>query len=393
MFSGFFRRSWRIFLFALALATGRVQAQSCHLRVSLLTCASGEDLYATFGHSAIRVIDSTDGGDYVFNYGTFDTDTPHFYWKFVRGRLLYCLSASDYPSFMAEYYDEKRKVTEQVLDLSCAEKQAVWDFLRENYRPENRYYKYDFLFDNCATRIRDLFSRVLGKAWSVPDVIPEKGITFREIINGYLQDKPWERLGINLMFGKSTDRAIRPPEIMFLPRYLETALDSATLSGSPVVKEKKTVYDPGPASAPGYPFTGQPLLWCSLLALIVVLLSFRPGRAGRAVLPWVDRFLFFLTGLLGCFLLFMWFGTDHRVCAWNLNLLWAFPPNVVFSFYAHRGSRGTRRYATWVILLNLFLLAGWFVLPQQLPAETIPVIVMLVVRSWQILARPRLSLR
>lgn len=375
-------------------AAGGLRAQSCRLRVSLLTCASGEDLYATFGHSAVRVIDSSDGMDYVFNYGTFDMDTPHFYWKFVRGRLMYSLSVSDFPSFMQEYYVEKRKVTEQVLHLSCAEKAAVWQFLRQNYQPANRYYKYDFLFDNCATRIRDIFTGIFKQDLQVADIVPVPGLSFREIINEYLTNKPWERLGINLMFGKRTDAAMDAQSIQFLPHYLAEAFDSATVSDRPLVGEKKTVYDPGLLPASHYPFTSQPLLWFSLLAIGVILLSFyRDNALSRILTPWVDRCLFFLTGVLGCFLLFMWFGTDHRVCAWNYNLLWAFPPNVVFSFYAHRATRGVKRYATWVILLNLVLLLGWFVLPQQLPPAALPFVAMLVVRAWRILTRPRLKLR
>lgn len=387
-------RNILILCLALVLRFGNAGAQPCHLRISLLTCASGTDLYATFGHSALRVIDSTTGADYVFNYGTFDMDTPHFYWKFVRGRLMYSLSVSDFPSFMVEYHEEKRKVTEQILNLSCSEKQAVWQFLRQNYQPQNRYYKYDFLFDNCATRLRDIFSGIFDSAWQVPDIVPEPGLTFREIINRYLRNKPWERVGINLMFGKRTDAAMDSRQIVFLPQYLEVAFDSARVHGQPLVSEKKTVYDPGVSVGQSYPFSHQPMLWFSLLAILVILASFyRQNPLSRTVLPWVDRCLFFLTGLLGCFLLFMWFGTDHKVCAWNYNLLWAFPPNIVFSFYAHRTTPRVRKYATWVILLNLLLLLGWFVLPQQLPSEVIPFIAMLVVRAWQILIRPRVPLR
>lgn len=383
-----------ILCFALLLGARSSRAQSCGLRVSLLTCASGDDLYATFGHSALRVIDSADGRDYVFNYGTFDMDTPHFYWKFVRGRLMYSLSVSDFPSFMEEYHEEKRRVTEQVLSLSCTEKQAVWEFLRENYTPRNRYYKYDFLFDNCATRIRDIFERVLGEGWQLGNIVPVPGLSYREIINQYLHNKPWERVGINLMFGKRTDAAMDSRTIQFLPRYLETAFDSVRVHGRPLVETKVVVYDPGETTAAVYPLWSRPMVAFSLVAILVIVASFNGDRVvSRAVLPWVDRCLFFITGLLGCFLLFMWFGTDHKVCAWNYNLLWAFPPNIVFSFFAHRTTPRVRRYATWVIVLNLVLLLGWFVLPQQLIPETVPFIAMLVVRAWQIAIRPRIRLR
>lgn len=381
-----------ILTFGIAFCQQNAAAQSCHLRISLITVAPGSDLYATFGHSAVRVIDSSTGGDYVFNYGTFNFDTPHFYWKFVRGKLMYSLSVWDYPTFMMEYHEEKRKVWEQVLDLSCAEKETVWQFLQWNYLPQNRDYKYDFLFDNCSTRIRDIFIKIFGPGWQVPDIVPGSRLSFRKIINQYLSHKPWEKLGINLMFGKSTDDTMNRMQIMFLPDYLMKGIGSSKVNGKPLVKKESVLYDPGTTAEEHYPFYLYPAFLFALLAVFIIVLSFNPLRKiSRMVIPWVDRCIFFLTGLLGFFLLFMWFGTDHQVCEWNYNLLWAFPFNLIFSFYLHKNSRGVKRYATLVIVLNFILLIGWFVLPQQLPLAVIPFLAILVVRAWHILARPSLK--
>lgn len=366
--------------------------QPCGLRVSLLTCGTGDDLYACFGHSAVRVVDSSRGFDYVFNYGTFDFDRPDFYWQFTRGKLPYYLSVQDYPSFLMAYRYEHRKVIEQVLDLSCAQREAVWQFLQRNYQPENRYYQYDFLFDNCSTRIRDIFSKVLGPAWSVPDVIPEKGMSFRSIINGYLGGHPWERLGINLLFGTPTDAVMQPMQVMFLPDYLMAGVGASQAGGRPLVGETRVAYDPGPSRPGAYPLYRKPLFWFILLALAVALATRSNGGAAARILPWVDRCLFFLTGLLGCFMLFMWFGTDHRVCAWNYNLLWAFPPHLVFSFYTRSRGAGTQRYALLTILLNLVVLTGWFVLPQQFPLEVLPLVAILTLRAWGIFRQARTAI-
>lgn len=371
-----------------------VSAQPCHLRISLITVGTGNELYATFGHTAIRVIDSTDSEDYVFNYGTFDFDTPHFYWKFVRGKLMYSLSVAYFNDFMSEYYQEKRKVTEQVLNLTCAEKETIWQFLQNNYLPQNRDYKYDFLFDNCSTRIRDIFVRVFGPGWKYPNIVPEPELSFRTEINRYLSNKPWEKLGINLMFGKSTDDTMNSSQIMFIPDFLEKGVGSSTLNNKPLVESTQVLYDPGPQPDNSFPVYLEPLFWLVILAIFIVVISFnRQWLISRKLLPWVDRCLFFLTGLLGLFLLFMWFGTDHGVCRWNFNLLWAFPLNIVYSFYVHKNTSGVRKYAGWVILLCFFLLFGWYVLPQQLPLAVLPIIAMLFVRAWHILGRHKLSLR
>lgn len=369
-------------------------AQPCHLRISLITVGTGNELYATFGHSAIRVIDSSDGGDYVFNYGTFDFDTPHFYWKFIRGKLMYSLSVENFPDFMAEYYQEKRKVTEQLLNLSCAEKKTIWRFLQYNYLPQNRDYKYDFLFDNCSTRIRDIFVRVFGPGWKYPNIIPESNLSFRTEINRYLRKKPWERLGINLMFGESTDDSMNSSQIMFIPAFLEKGVANSTINGKPLVEKTQVLYNPGPQPDNGFPFYFQPLFWLVLLAIFITIISFnRQWLISRKLTPWIDRCLFFLSGLLGLFLVFMWFGTDHHVCRWNYNLLWAFPLNIIYSFFVQKNTSRVKKYAGFIILLNLFLLFGWFVLPQQIPAEVLPVVAMLFVRAWHILSRPKLVLK
>lgn len=128
---------------------------SSRLRISLLTCTPGEELYSTFGHSALRVTDSNAVTDLVYNYGTFNFDDEGFYLKFARGKLLYYVSVELFRDFAANYQYENRGITEQVLNLSGEEKIRMRHFLEENLQPQNRYYKYDFFFDNCTTRLRE----------------------------------------------------------------------------------------------------------------------------------------------------------------------------------------------------------------------------------------------
>lgn len=132
---------------------------SSRLRISLLTCTPGDELYSTFGHSAVRVFDSTSSKDIVFNYGMFDFEDPDFYVKFVKGKLRYFVAADNFENFKTEYQYYHRGITEQVINLSAEEKTAIQKFLYNNIREENKYYKYDFLFDNCTTRLRDIIVR------------------------------------------------------------------------------------------------------------------------------------------------------------------------------------------------------------------------------------------
>ena len=132
---------------------------SCGIRISLLTCTPGTELYSTFGHSALRVFDSSNNTDLVYNYGTFEFYDPDFYNKFVKGKLLYFVSIDSLPSFMEEYDYYKRGITEQAINISCEEKQRMVAALFENAKEENKYYRYDFNYDNCTTRLRDMLEK------------------------------------------------------------------------------------------------------------------------------------------------------------------------------------------------------------------------------------------
>src|SRR5699024_5707114 len=160
--------------------------------------------------------------------------------------------------------------------------------------PNNRFYKYDFLFDNCATRISDIFDDTFGNSWEIKDIIPRKGLSFRQIINAYLKDSPWERLGINLMFGSHADKAMTNKQIMFLPDFLMKGLANSTVAGKPLVKHTEVLYKPTEPHADFYSFYKHPLFWFSLLGLLIVLLSFmKITPFTDAILSWIDRCLFF----------------------------------------------------------------------------------------------------
>jgi len=366
---------------------GKDVFSSDSLQISLITSGPGNDLYTAFGHTAIRVQDFSSGGDFVFNYGTFDFSTDHFYWKFTRGRLMYFLSVQKFPLFLQAYKAEGRKLTEQILNLSKAEKHHIFNYLRVNYKPENRFYKYNFLSDNCATRIRDIIGDSYGKSWKIDNIIPEKGLSFRDIINAYLDNSPWERLGINLMFGKRADEAMTNKEIMFLPKYLMVGFQHSSINGHSLVKTKKILNNPHSEKAP-YPFYLRPIFWFSLLCLFILILSFsKSNKFSNKLLPWIDRCLFFLSGLLGCFLVFMWFGTDHGITKWNYNILWLFPVNIFFSFHFFKDKKWVKTYAIFIVAVNLILLATFLILPQELPFALLPFMAVLGVRALKIISR------
>ncbi|MGH2645957.1 MAG: DUF4105 domain-containing protein, partial [Ginsengibacter sp.] len=311
-----------LFLFPLKIFA---QNDSCHLRISILTCAPGEELYSTFGHSAIRVTDSVTNNDIVYNYGTFNFEEPGFYTKFIRGKLSFYLSPDDFESFISEYVEEKRDITEQVLNLTCAEKYNIVMLLQTNMMAENRTYKYDFTFDNCTTRLRDLLEKAADSSIHFGNILTSKK-TFRDLIYEYLNknDKQWSKLGIDILLGRRMDVEMKPLEVMFLPDYLLKAFDSTTIDSRPLVSKKQKILELDIPPVTINNFT-HPLFIFSILLVAVILLSFSKNTFIKRLLVAFDGFMFFITGLLGILLIFMWLGTDHFMCKDNFNLLWAWP--------------------------------------------------------------------
>ena len=367
------------------------QNDSCHLRVALLTCTPGEELYSTFGHSAIRITDSINHSDIVYNYGTFNFDEPGFYTKFVRGKLSFYLSTDDFESFKYFYQQENRGITEQVLNLTCAEKYNMLLLLQANLMGQSRFYKYDFTFDNCTTRLRDLLEKTADSPVHFREVLHTKP-TFRDLIYQYLDynDKQWSKLGIDILLGSRLDIKTKPREVMFLPDYLMSSFDSASISTRQLVYKKQPVLD---SFLPPKQINirAHPLFIFTVIFILVLLLSFSKNRFIKRLLIAFDGFMFFITGLLGILILFMWFGTDHLMCRDNLNLLWAWPTNVVAAFYIHSKKSTAVKYFMIYAVLNLALFACWVFLPQHMNPALIPVIAILIFRSLLYIFREKYS--
>jgi Domain of unknown function (DUF4105) len=363
------------------------QKDSCHVSVSILTCTPGEELYSTFGHSAIRITDSVSHSDIIYNYGTFNFDEPGFYTKFIRGKLDFYISTDDFDSFMYSYQQEGRGVKEQVLNLTCIEKYNIIMLLRANMTGANRFYKYDFTFDNCTTRLRDLVEKSADSAVHFDDVLHEKK-TFRNLIYEYLDynDKQWSKLGIDILLGAPMDAVMKPQEDMFLPDYLMKTFDSSTIDYRPLVKIKRELL---PLNLPpvSVDYFSHPLFVFSCIFCLVVLLSFSNNYFIKRLLTAFDGFMFFVTGLLGVLLIFMWVGTDHLMTKDNFNLLWAWPTNAVAAFYIFSKRRLAMNYFLVYAIFNLVLFGCWFFLPQHMNPALMPIIAILIFRSLFIITR------
>ncbi len=323
---------------------------------SLLTCDQGNQLYATFGHSALRLYDPVRNVDLVFNYGTFDFNTPNFYGKFASGRLLYTLSVESRSRFMVKYVTENLTVVEQKLDLSYYQKQQMYDFIVNNYEPENRYYKYDFIYDNCATRIVDLFEKTFKESlvYYPVDSIDDK--TFRDILHEYLVNSKWSDFGIKIMLGNVVDVQAGEKERTFMPNYLMEYCRRLELSGKPLIKEE-TLLIPGGAEVPLTPFFISPLFIILLIFLVFVFFQIYKRKADWII---VDKTIFYVIGIVGSVIFLETLFTDHFATQHNFNVLWANPLYIWLAVLVSLKQTKLKLILSLILIAgNVVVLLGW----------------------------------
>lgn len=326
-------------------------------QVSLLTCDPGREVYSVFGHSALRVRDTLQQQDLVFNYGTFDFTAPHFLFKFIRGKLHYTLSINRYSDFIENYREEERSVREDVLDFSADEVLRLSAFLTDNYKQENRAYPYDFFFDNCSTRLRDIIEKIKGPELYFAENDGDQK-TFQQYLEHYIEDMPWLNTGIDLILGRQSYTTANVRAKTFLPDELEKTVESGYLrtENKPLVMAQHLLYE-----APIFPKS----LWSrgrgkALLLLLSLLFFFGTDRLFHrksAGLSRYDRSFYGFIGFLGWFFLFMWLATDHQATYMNPHFLWAWPfffP-LIFFMSSQRYLRGIFKISAAFSLLYLLL--------------------------------------
>jgi hypothetical protein len=371
-------------LFFLLPAFSLAQQLSPEAKISVMTLGPWQgELYSAFGHSAFRVSDPSHGIDYAYNYGVFDFDQPNFYLNFARGYLYYKLGVYPYRNFEYHYIYHNRYVHEQVLNLTAPQKQRLFDSLQWNARPENQFYRYDYFYNNCATKIPGVIQRVFKDSVTFDGSYVQTDYTIRELTDLYLEYQPWGDLGIDIGLGLPIDKKATPYEYMFLPDYVESGFAHATiLHGNkevPLVAETNNIYESRPETFSKGLF--QPLYVFIVLFVIAAVISYRDLKH-KKITGAFDVTLFTVLGILGVLLLLLWVATDHRASAKNMNLLWALPTHLVAVVAFIRQPKWLENYFFSVTILMLALLLLWVVLPQKLHFALIPVVMTAGLRAF-----------
>jgi hypothetical protein len=368
-------------LFLLVSNTAIFPQQVKDTSVYLLTCGPGIDTYSIYGHSAIRVVIPANKTDMVYNWGVFDFDTPNFAWKFAKGRLDYMLDTDSFQLFVKMYYYEKRYVLSQEINLEAEEKAKLLNFINENLKPENIKYRYDFFYDDCTTRIRDLLEKSIGEILLYPPAEKVKQPSFRDMVDKYQSPFPWLQFGINLIMGSPGDKKTDYRERMFLPLDMKEELSKAVVNRSgkmiPLLQNPVAVLDfETPVIKQN--FLLKPVIIFTILLILVLIFSARVKRIND--INMLDIMIFSVFGILAVMMIFFNFFTNHQQMKWNLNILWL-NPFIVFCLFSLIIKRESVILFRIVFYISASFLAIHFILPQSFDLSVIPLLLVLIVRS------------
>lgn len=370
---------------------GAQAAQGDSMRVSLLTCGSGTEIYNLFGHTAIRCQDASRGIDYVFNYGMFSFDTSNFVLKFTLGETDYQLGVQGFGDFVDNYAWHNRDVREQVLNMTAQEKARLYALLIENYRPANRTYRYNFFYDNCSTRPRDKIEAVVtgGIDYHADMLMPVAGTSFRSMIHRYTEHNQWSQFGMDLLLGSQADEPITRRQMMFIPFCLEesfrraTRHDAVTGQDVPLVTEELTLNTSDPTLNTVTAADTLTPMRTMLLIMAAVAAATIYGLKRRRSLWWMDAMLLGTAGVAGCILAFLALFSEHPAVGHNWLLCIFQPLHLLLLPGVITRVRAMRRsvYMTIVFAaLTLFMLF-WGLIPQDLNAAVLPLALCLWMRS------------
>jgi len=369
--------------------------------VSLLTTTPCDNaVYTLYGHTSIRIKDSIAPGqifDYVFNYGQFDASKPNFVYHFAKGELDYILAFYKYEDFASDRQLMNSSVYEQVLNLTQTEKEELLMTLLMKAQPENRNYRYNFFFDNCATRPAQLIEQIIN-GQIVYQENPAEGKTFRDIINDCTRNSPWQTFGCDLVLGIPTDRTVTLYESFFIPEFLQKAYSDAqiiNLNGTkrPLVLATYLLIEEIPDEETGNFFLTP---WISSLLLLVIvfgstLIEWRSKKYFRLV----DCLLFFMAGIAGCILFFLCFLSEHPSIWPNISIVWLHPFQLIgVVLFAVKKLHKVAYFYHFINFAALLLMSlAWIFIPQHLNIAFIPLIAALLLRSGYCLVRQKMNIR
>ncbi|APG64684.1 hypothetical protein LPB136_04600 [Tenacibaculum todarodis] len=372
-----------VFLLNIQFAFSQSIQLSENAEVSIITVGPGKVLYEKFGHSAIRIKDRSLNIDRIYNYGMFDFNAPNFYSNFTKGRLIYKLAAYPFHYFVKSNNEDKRWIKEQVLNLPPEQNQAFFTFLNNNAKPENANYEYDPFFENCATKMPDIVQQILNNKVSFTEDFVTKKQSLRQLMNDEIHWNTWGSLGINVALGSKLDKIVTAKEYMYLPDFVFKSFKNAEYfdknQPKQLVLKENTILNFKEITPEADAIS--PLLVFVVFMLIGFFITFKDVKNNTRT-KWFDFLLFFITGIVGLLVVFLWFFTNHSTTPNNFNFLWAFALNLIVAFYLLKNNppKWVRKYVLLLLVLLFIIPIIWIVKIQLFAFSLLPIFILLLVR-------------
>ncbi|HEX7382602.1 MAG TPA: DUF4105 domain-containing protein [Nevskiaceae bacterium] len=300
------------------------------LQVSLLTFGPGRVYWERFGHDAILIRNLQTGVAVAYNYGIFDFSQKHFFLNFALGHMQYRMAADPFMDDLDFYAEHGRSVTQQVLNLTPAQRLSLARFLEWNIEPQNTRYRYDYFLSNCSTRVRDALDRVLGGAiqrqLSAVPALP--GHTYRFDAVRALSPDAWLAGVMDVALGPAADRPLNLWKESFLPEVLRQSLERVTVRSAdgrevPLVADTRVLVHGSVGAIPAAPPRWTlPLLAIGIAwAVVLVLLVSFGGRTAHLAFAALATATVVGVGAAGIVLALIWGITAHWAGWHNENLL------------------------------------------------------------------------
>ena len=390
------KRIFFISLFFLLISFTRVLSQpSNDTTAYLLTCGPGTDTYSVYGHSALRIVMPEKHIDTVYNWGVFDFNAPNFVWKFAKGRLDYWVIAESSKGFLQSYFLEQRYVISQKINIDGTETRKLLELVNENMKPENIKYRYDFFYDDCTTRIRDLLEKSIGEKLKYPPAESGKVPSFREMVAKYQNPYPWYKFGVDLIMGSTADKKASFRDRMFLPIDMKDELSKTVVHRSdkmiPLLQNPVVLIDFEAPVIKKMFLVSPPAIFTLAIILILILAALTKSRKTIRIM---DIIIYSVFSVLSFLMIFFNFFTDHQQMKLNLNIIWLNPFIIVCLILLILNKTGTIWFRIVFYISAIFLLIH-IVLPQEFNISFLLLTIILLIRSsvrcefsWNPLSRP-----
>ena len=369
-------------LFFLLISFTRIFSQPSNDTIAyLLTCGPGTETYSIYGHSALRIVIPEKHTDTVYNWGVFDFNTSNFAWKFAKGRLDYMLFAESLKGFLQGYFFEQRFVYSQKINIDQFEMRKLVSLINENLKPENLKYRYDFFYDGCSTRIRDIIEKSVGEKLKYPPAETGNIPTFRDMVAKYQNPYPWLKFGVDLIMGSTADKKAVFRDRMFLPIEMKNELSESFVNRSgkmiPLLQNPEVLVDFAAPPTKQKFLIAPPFIFTLVITLIMILAALIKSRK---IIRLMDIIIYFVFSILAALMIFFNFFTDHQQMKWNLNIIWLNPFIFVCLITLILNKAGTIWFRV-VFFISVAFLLLQFVLPQDFNIAFSLMAIILLIRS------------